>query len=77
MTVSGCLNPFFVILDFFDSYHALTTLCKLENLGNLAFLAIFVSKMVEIAHFGGHFLGQKIALNRVISVGISTFELFW
>ena len=77
MIVSGLLNPFLAILDFFDSYHALATLCKLENLGNLAFLAIFVSKMVEIAHFGGHFLGQKIALNRAISVGISIFWLFW
>ena len=75
--VSGLLNPFLAILDFFDSYHALATLCKLENLGNLAFLAIFVSKMVEIAYFGGHFLGQKIALNRAISAGISSFWLFW
>ena len=77
MTVSGLLNPFLVISDFFDSYHAIATLCKLKNLGNLAFLAIFLSKMVEIAHFGGHFLGQKIALNRAISVGISIFWLFW
>ena len=77
MIVSGLLNPFLAILDFFDSYHALATLCKLENLGNLAFLAIFVSKMVEIAHFGGHFLGQKIALNRAISAGISSFWVFW
>ena len=75
--VSGWLKPFSAILDFFDFYHALATLCKLKNLGNLAFLAIFVSKMVEIAHFGGHFLGQKIALNRAISVGISSFWLFW
>ena len=59
MTVPGLLNPFLAILDFFDSYHALATLCKLENLGNLAFLAIFVSKMVEIAHFGGPFFGTK------------------
>merc|ERR1711994_813620 len=59
MIVSGLLHPFLAILDFFDSYHALATLCKLENLGNLAFLAIFVSKMVEIAHFGGSFFGSK------------------
>ena len=77
MIVSGLLNPFLAILDFFILYHALVTLCKLENLGNLTFLAIFVSKMVEIAHFGGHFFGQKIALNRAISVGISIFWLFW
>ena len=77
MIVSGLLNPFLAVLDFFDSYDALATLYKLENLGNLAFLAIFVSKMVEIAHFGGHFLGQKIALNRAISAGISSFWLFW
>ena len=76
MTVFGLLNPFLAILDFFDSYHALATLCKLGNLGNLAFLAIFVPKKVEIAHFGGHFFGQKIALNRAISVGISIFWLF-
>ena len=67
MTVSGLLNLFLLILDFRDSYHALATLGNLENLGNLAFLVIFGSKMVEIAHFGGHFLGQKIALNRAIS----------
>ena len=73
MIVSGLLSPFLAILDFFDSYHALATLCKLENLGNLTFSAIFGSKMVEIAYFGGHFLGQKIALNRAISVGISIF----
>ena len=42
MIVSGLLRPFLAILDFFDSYHALTTFCKLENLGNLAYLAIFV-----------------------------------
>ena len=43
---------------------------------NMAFLAIFGSKMGEIAHFGGHFLGQKIALNRAIAAGISSFWLF-
>ena len=68
MTVSGLLNSFLPILDFVGSYHALATLCNLENLGNLAFLVISGSKIVEIAHFGGHFLGQKIALNRAISV---------
>ena len=77
MIVPGLFYPFLAILDFFDFYHALATLCKLKNLGNLAFLAIFLSKMVEIAHFGGHFLGQKIALNRAISVGISIFWVFW
>ena len=77
MMVFGLLIRSFAILDFLGAYHALATLCKLENLGDLAFLAIFVSKMVEIAHFGGHFLGQKIALNRAISVGISSFWLFW
>merc|ERR1711994_274555 len=45
--------------NFFDPYHALATLCKLENLGNLEFLAIFVSKMVKIAHFEGSFFGSK------------------
>merc|ERR1711994_629461 len=59
MIASGLLNPFLVILDFFDSYHALATLFKLENLGNLAFLAIFMSKIVEIAHFGGSFFWSK------------------
>ena len=70
MIVSELLNPFFTISVFFDSHHALATLCKLENPGNSAFLGIFGSKMVEIAHFGGHFLGQKMALNRAISVRI-------
>ena len=37
MIVSGLLHPFLAILDFFDSYHALATLCKLENHRNLAF----------------------------------------
>ena len=40
-------------------------------------LVIFASKMDEIAHFGGRFFGQKIALNRAISVGISIFWVFW
>ena len=73
MIVSGCLKTFLAILDFFDSYHALAMLCKLKNLENLAFLAIFVSKMVEIAHLGGQFFGRKIAVNRAISVGKSIF----
>ena len=60
MTVSWLLNLFLAILYFFDSYHALATLCKLENLGNLAFLAIFAPKLHIL---GGHSLGQKIALN--------------
>ena len=59
MTVSGLLNPFLAILDFFDSYHALATLCKLKNLGSLAFLAIFLSKMVEIAYSGLIFWVKK------------------
>ena len=59
MIVSGLLKPFLAILDFFDSYHALATLYKLENLGNLTFLSIFVSKMVEIAHFGVIFWVKK------------------
>ena len=77
MIVSGLLNPFLAILDFFDSYHALATLCKLENLGNLAFLAISLSKMVRLAHFVRHFCGQEIAINRAIKVEISSFWLFW
>ena len=77
MIVSGLLNPFLAILDFLVSYHAIATLCKLENLGNLAFFAIFLSKMVENTHFGGDSLGQKIALNRAISIGISSFWVFW
>ena len=32
MIVSGLLNTFLVILDFFYLYHALVTLCKLEKL---------------------------------------------
>ena len=31
MIVSGLLNPFLAILDFFDSYHALATFCKFEK----------------------------------------------
>ena len=41
MIVSGLLNPFLAILDFFDSYHALATLCKLKNLEKVAFLTTF------------------------------------
>ena len=41
MTVFGLLNPFLAILDFFDSYHALVTLCKLKNLEKVAFLTTF------------------------------------
>ena len=39
--VSGSLEPFSAILDFFDFSHALATLCKLKNLEKLTFLAIF------------------------------------
>ena len=77
MIVSGLLNPFSTILDFHDPYDALATLYKLESHGYLEFLAIFVSKMAEIAHFGGSFLCQGIALNRAILTGISSFWLFW
>ena len=34
MIVSGCLKPFLAILDFFDSYRTLATLCKLEETRN-------------------------------------------
>ena len=51
MIVSWCLNTFLAILDFFNSYHTLVILCKLQNLGFLAFLAIFD----EIAKFQRHF----------------------
>ena len=51
MIVSGLLKPFLAILDFFDSYHALATLCKLENLGNLAFLAILTIFGAKSHHF--------------------------
>ena len=73
MFVWVSLQPFLAISDFFDSYHAIATLCNLKNIGNLEFLAISLSKMVEIAHFGGHFLGQKIAFLAFLV----TLELFW
>ena len=38
MIVSGSLKIYLVILHFFDPYHTLAMLCKLKNLGNLAFL---------------------------------------
>ena len=59
MIVSELLNLLLAIFNFSDPYHALATLCKLENIQNLVFLAIFLSKMVEIAHFGGSFFGSK------------------
>ena len=74
MIVAGLLKLFLAVVDFFDSYRALATLWKLENLVNLAFLAILSSKLHIL---GGHFLGSKITLNRVISAGISSFWLFW
>ena len=79
MIVSGCLKTFLVILDFFGSDRALATLCKLENLEIWQCLPIFcnfLSKIGEIAHFGGQFFGRKIDLNRPISVGKSIFWTF-
>lgn len=51
MIVSGLLNPFLANLDFFDSSHALASICKLEDFGYLAILAILGSRIVEVAHF--------------------------
>ena len=59
MIVSGLLKPFLAILDFFDSYHALATLCKLENLGNLAFFGNFCVKNGRNCIFWGSFFGSK------------------
>ena len=59
MIVSGLLNPFLAILDFFDSYHALATLCKLKNLENSAFLAIFGVKNGRNWTFWGSFFWSK------------------
>ncbi len=74
MIVSGCLKPFLAILDFFDSYRTLATLCKLKETPNLALLAISFSKMIEIGQITGPFFGQKIDLNHPRSV---RFSIFW
>ena len=76
MIVSGLLNPFLAILDFFDSYHALATLCKLENLGNLAFLAIFDNFWCKLVILAISKFGRKMAENRPILVQKSIFWTF-
>ena len=60
MIVSWCLNTFLAILDFFDSYHTLATLCKLENLGNLAFFGNFCVKNGRNCIFPRPSFGSKI-----------------
>ena len=59
MIVSGLLHPFLTILDYLDSYHALATLYKLENLGNLAFFGNFCVKNGRNCTFQGPKIGSK------------------
>ena len=77
MIVSGLLSTFLAILDFFDSYHALATLCKLKNLEKLAFLAIFGNSLCKLVILAISKYGRKMALNRPILVQKSIFWTFW
>merc|ERR1711994_124758 len=74
--VSAWLKPFSAILDFFDFYHALTTLCKLKNLEELAFLAIFGNFWCKLVILAISKFGRKTAENGPILVQKSIFWTF-
>ena len=58
IVISGKFCPFLAILDFFDSYHALATLCKLKNL-KLIFWPFLGQKWTKLHILGVDFLVKK------------------
>ena len=72
MIVSGCLNPFLVISDFFDSYRTLATLCKLKKNPDLAFWMAFWAN----GHLKVPILGSKNRGNWSRKTFFSTFFVF-
>ena len=74
MIVYGRLDLFLAISKFFDSYRAVASPGKLDKTPKLALFEFF---FVRIALLGVSKSGQKMAINRPISVGTSIFWILW